>query len=187
MIYNYWFICKIFSDMRPPPAIKEWLSADKMLQWLQTAPDENSHKRRLIIWLIYTNKIHAAKVAQLVGISKQAVWLWIGQYNKEGPRGLERKGRGGRRWGFLIVEQENKILRPFIEKIKSGQSVKSIAIKEVIEKQLNKKVSMSYIYRLLNRHHWSMTIAQFIPLKKQLPVGHTNFQKISRPWLRRQP
>jgi transposase len=170
--------------MRPPSVIKEWLTAKKMFQWLQGAPDEETYRRRLVVWLTYTNKIHAGKVAELLGISKQAAWLWISQYNKYGPQGLERRGRGGRRWGFLTIEQEDKILKPFIEKIKSGQLVKPVLVKEVIEKNLNKKVSMPYVYRLLSRHNWSEAIIQSASQTKPLPAGYTDFQKISRPWLR---
>jgi transposase len=170
--------------MRPPPVIKEWLTAGKLFQWLQSAPDEETHRRRLVIWLTYTNKMHSRKVAELLGISKQAVWLWISQYNEYGPSGLERQGRGGRRWGFLTAEQEDKILKPFIEKIKSGQLVKPIVIKEVIEKELDKKVSMPYIYRLLSRHNWSEAIVQSAAPIKQTLTRYTDFQKLSRPWLR---
>lgn len=172
--------------MRPPPVIKEWFTAKKLFQWLQSAHDEKTFRRRLVIWLTYTNKIHAGKIAELLGISKQTVWLWTSQYNKEGPPGLERQGRGGRRWGFLTAEQEDKILKPFIEKIKAGQPVKPVSIKKVIEKELNKKVSVPYVYRLLSRHNWAGTIVQSMLQTKQLPVDHTDFQKLSRPWLRSQ-
>ena len=106
--------------MRPPARIKSWLSIEKMFQWLQSAPDEPAYKRRLAIWLTYTGKLHANKVAKVLGVSTQAVWLWIRQYNDSGPSGLKRNGRGGRRWGFMTLQQEAELLRPFIRKARSG-------------------------------------------------------------------
>jgi transposase len=170
--------------MKPPAEIKEWHNATKMFQWLQSASDEKTYKRRLVIWLTHTSKIHARKIAELLSVSTQAVWLWISQYNKYGPKALDRQGRGGKRWSFLTAEQEDKILKPFIEKIKTGQPVKPAIIKKTIEKELNKKVSMSYVYRLLSRHNWSGIIAQSTTPAKQAPTDYTGFQKLSRPWLR---
>lgn len=165
--------------------IKIWLDHRKLFPWLQNSPDENVFKRRLVIWLSSTNKTNAHKIAAALGISKQAVWLWIHQYNVYGPEGLNRQGRGGRRWGFLTIEEEDKILKPFIEKIISGQSVKPAFIKEIIEKRLNSKVSMPYVYRLLKRHNWFGIINQSLLPTKQSTIPNTDFTKITRPWLRK--
>ena len=170
--------------MRPPAAIKQWLNAEEISQWLHNAPDENAYKRRLVIYLTHTNRICARKVAEKLGVSRQAVWLWISQYNKNGPKALDRRGRGGKRWGFLTADQEHKILKPFFEKVKAGQRIKPVTIKEAIEKQLNRKVSMPYVYKLLSRHNWSQTISHTVTSTKHIPKKYTAFQKLSRPWLR---
>ncbi|MFC1738767.1 transposase [Planctomycetota bacterium] len=169
--------------MRPSAYIKPWLSIEKMFQWLQKASDESSYKRRLAIWLTYTGKLHAPKVAELLGISTQAVWLWIRQYNTSGPDGLERKGRGGRRWDFMTPQQEAKLLKPLISKARSGVAPKPIVIKQLVEKKVGRKVSMPYIYRLLARHGWSDAIAQSKSRDRTSPAKD-NFQKLTRPWLR---
>jgi transposase len=169
--------------MRPPAAIKPHLSINAMFQWLQKAPDEASHKRRMAIWLTHTGKLHAKQVARILGISVQAVWLWIRQYNEQGPSGLERTGRGGRRWGFLTPKQEAEILRPYVRKLRDGVVTKPSEIKKVIEDKLGKTVSMPYLYRLLQRHKWAQIIAQSSPnptAKEQTD----NYLKVVRPWLR---
>ena len=169
--------------MKQPATIKPHLSVEQMFNWLQKSPDEAAHKRRMAIWMIHTGRLHAPKVAQILGISVQAVWLWTRQYNSKGPGGLDRKGRGGRRWAFLSKEREAELLKPFIKRAKSGDLAKASDIRSVFEKQLKRSVSMSYIYRLMARHGWSHIIAS---TQTKRPKLSDNFSILSRPWLRRQ-
>lgn len=169
--------------MRSPAKIKSWLSIEQMFQWLQEAPDQSAHKRRMAIWLTHTGNLNAQKIAEILDISTQTVWLWIRQYNSLGPDGLKRPGRGGRRWGFLSVQQEAELLEPFLQRTRQGRPPKAAEIKPIIEKALGKKVSMPYIYHLLNRHGMSHIIAQ-TRLKDPPAEEPDNFRKISRPWTR---
>lgn len=169
--------------MRPPTKIKPHLPIDKMFQWLRSAPDEASYKRRMALWLTHTGNLHTPKVAQILGVSPQAVAAWIRQYNNLGPVGLERTGRGGRRRALMTPQQEAQILAPFIKLAKSGRTPKTPQIKQALENALNRKVSLPYVYRLLSRHRWNQIIAQSgktPPEEKALD----DFQKIARPWLR---
>lgn len=170
--------------MRPPATIKDWLSLDEMFQWVQTAPDKSTYKCRMAIWLTHTGKIHAEKVALIVGASKQAVWLWIRQYNDSGPLGLERHGRGGRRWGFLSRQQERELLTPLIRRARTEPPIKVATVQQMVEERLQRKVSKSYIYRLLHRNGWTDTSRE-----SRAPSGHQDspdtFSKFSKPWLRR--
>lgn len=170
--------------MRPPAYIKPHLSVEKMFRWLQEAPDEAAHKRRMAIWLTATGKVHAHKVADIIGVSVNSVWMWIRQYNTAGPDGLQRKGRGGRRWGFLSIEDETKIIKPFIQLLRSGKAPKTAQIRKVFEKKLGRKVSISYIYRLLSKYGWSKMIAQSKNASKD--KNEDTFQKLSQPWQRKQ-
>ena len=169
--------------MRQPAAIKPWLSIEKMFQWIQEAPDESSYKRRMAVWLTLKERLHANKVAENLGVSTQAVWLWIRQYNTHGPDGLKRKGRGGRRWAFLTRKQEAELLKPLIQQARSGRPPKTTLIKQLVEQKLQRKVSVPYIYRLLHRNGWAEIIAQS---KQYAPAEalQDSFKKISRPWLR---
>ena len=169
--------------MRKPTYIKSWLSVEKMFKWLQEAPDESAHKRRMAIWLTCTGRLHASKVAEILGISVQAVWLWTHQYNTKGPKGLDRRGRGGRHWAFLSRQRETELLKPFIVRTRSGNVAKASEIRPVFEKELKRKVSMPYIYKLLARHGWSRIIAQRQRIQKT--TAPDDFKKITRPWLRK--
>lgn len=169
--------------MRPPATIKKWISIEKMFQWLQQAPDETSHKRRMAIWLTHTGRLHANKVAEILGVSTQAIWLWIRQYNEKGPEGLNRKGRGGRRWAFMSQAKEIEFLRPFIRRAKNGDAPKADEIKAKAEKFLNRKLTKPYIYRLLHRHGWEQILAQSKSDKHPSP-SQDDFTSIARPWHR---
>ena len=169
--------------MRPPANIKNWVSIKKMFQWLQNAPDEHSHKRRMAIWLTHTGNLHAHTISKILGVSTQAVWLWVKQYNAHGPDGLLRKGRGGRRWAFMTFKQEVEFLKPFILNAMSGNPAKPSEIRAKSESIIGKEVSMSYVYRLLKRHKWSEIIAQsrFPQQSTQIKQDFTNYY---HPWKR---
>jgi transposase len=167
--------------MRRPAKIEDWLTAEQMSDWLKNAPDESARKRRMAIWLIFSKHFYAKDVAEIVGVSVQSVWLWTKQYNLKGPQGLERKGRGGRRWALLPKEHEARILEPFFQRIRSGDVVRAREIKGILEQELGRKVSIPYVYRLLSRHGWSQIIAQSQVYKISTA---DDFRKLSRPWLR---
>ncbi|MCP4452210.1 MAG: hypothetical protein GY809_12160 [Planctomycetes bacterium] len=169
--------------MRPPATIKAWLSLDKMFQWVQTAPDEPTYKCRMAIWLTHTGKMHASKVAMTLGVSKQAVWLWIRQYNECGPPGLERHGRGGRRWGLLSQQEEKALLAPLLRRIRGGHQIKVAIVQHMVEEKLNQSVSKSYIYKLLKRHGWT-DVAGMSHGAAASEQGSDTFSTLSKPWQR---
>jgi len=138
---------------------------------------------RLIVWLTHTGRLHAHKVAEILGVSTQAVWLWIRQYNTHGPAGLERSGRGGRRWCYLTAKEEADILKPFLALTRAGKRPRPATLKPLIEKKLGRSVSMSYVYRLLARHNWADEIARSHRPQADSPPPGT-FGTLSRPWLR---
>ena len=169
--------------MRPPASIREHLCVDGLLDWVKSSPDEPAYKRRMAVWLTQKGRLHAHKVAEILGVSVQAVRLWIGQYNKKGPAGLKRRGRGGRRRAFLSLTQECEILGPFIQRAQNGDVPRAAEIRPVIERALGRKVSMPYVYKLLSRHRWSQIIAQSHSVADH--SQHDTFTRIARPWRRK--
>ncbi len=87
-----------------------WLSTEEMQAWVRKARDKASYQRRLAIWLTEVERLSAHRVAQPLCVSTPAVWRWVQQFNRQGPEGLHRAGRGGRRWAFLKGEQEHRFL-----------------------------------------------------------------------------
>jgi len=169
------------ASIRAPAGITTHMTVQKMFQWLQNVPDEWACKRRMAVWLTYTGKLNARQVAEVLGVSVQSVWLWIGQYNRKGPDGLRRKGRGGRRWSYLNGADEAAIIQPFLQKIRNGQRPQPSSLKLLIEERLGRSVSTSYVYRLLERHGWSDVIAQ--SRASAIPEAG-DFRKYAMPWLR---
>ena len=128
--------------MRLAAKIKGWLGKEQLLEWVQQAGDKCSYQKRLAIWLTAVGGLHAHVVAEMLGVSKQAVWKWIGQYNEYGPGGLWRQGRGGRNWAFLSEVEEANILYqvlkeadrpglPSAAKIKKGSAARNIGLSAV--------------------------------------------------------
>ena len=138
--------------MRQPAQIKPWLSEDELLAWLRESPDRGTYQRRLAIWLTWTKSLHAGDVAQMLGVSKQAIWLWIGQYNKEGPEGLQRQGRGGRRWSLLELTEEQQVLERWAKRAQQGEVITARQLLPEVRRAVGQEVSLAYIYKLLKRH-----------------------------------
>lgn len=138
--------------MRPPAKIKDWLGPIEMLKWLQESSSESAFQRRLAIWLTSVGRIHAHKVASMLGVSTQSVWMWVKSYNSLGPNGLEHKKRGGRNWAYLSIDLERGILDEFIDQYANMDIPSVHKIKQAVERKLGHQVSTSYIYKLLKRH-----------------------------------
>lgn len=141
-------------QMRRPARIKEWMSIDEMMVWVEEAKSKQEYKRRLSIWLTYIGPFFAHEVAKMLQVSTPTVWLWIKQYNKLGPEGLGRKGRGGRRRSYLSWEQEEALLDSFVERARNGEIVTAKHIHSEVCEVVGKAVSIDYVYRLMYRHRW---------------------------------
>lgn len=145
--------------MRRAAQIVGWMDEAGLGAWVQEAPDAWSLRRRLSIWLTYLG-FGAATVAHWLQVSKQAVWLWVGQYNRRGPDGLERRGRGGRRWGFLRLEEEARVLERLEKRAAKGQMLTARQIQPWLSQAAGREVSLAYVYRVLHRHRWRKLAAR---------------------------
>jgi transposase len=140
--------------MRRPASIQPWLSPEDLQTWVREAPNREQYQKRLAIWLTHIGPFPAHQVATLLGVSQQAVWLWVGQYNGQGPAGLQRRGRGGRRWAYLSLAEEQAFLASLEERAGQGRVLTAKQIHDELCRQVGKKVSLGYLYRLFHRHGW---------------------------------
>ena len=140
--------------MRKPALIHPWLSQRKLEAWLRTARSREEYQKRLAIWMTVKGPFPAHRVASLLVVSKQAVWLWVSQYNRLGPDGLQRQGRGGRRRAYLSLRQEAALLESLQKRAQQGKAPKARQVQEELSKATRIKVSISYIYRLFDRIGW---------------------------------
>jgi transposase len=142
----------MFTAMKLPAQIHPWMTVESMSDWVRESPTLDAYKKRLAIWLTARGPVHAHRVSELLQVSKQAVWLWVKQFNQGGPDSLDRKGRGGRRRAYLTVEEERKLVAKLQSLVANGQARKA---KELLPEVLNtvgQNVSVAYVYRLMQRH-----------------------------------
>lgn len=109
--------------------VAPWKTPDEMLVWLKEASTKAEYQRRLVIWMAVVQPRPASQVAEALGISTQAVWKWVAEYNRLGPDGLDRTGRGGRRRSLLSLSAE----RALVAKVRHLQSLEGIDIRTVQE------------------------------------------------------
>lgn len=157
--------------MRRPASIRPWLSKQGLQAWVRKAHDREEYQKRLAVWLTHMGPFPAHRVATLLGVSKQAVWLWVSQYNHQGPKGLQRRGRGGRRRAYLTLAQEKAFLASREERIRQGRIVTARQIHGELCRRLRKKISLGYLYGLLHRHGWRKRGSRLRPVKAHPPKG----------------
>ncbi len=140
--------------MRRPAEVAPWVSETELLEWLRDAITVAEHQRRMAVWLTHFRRWHACEIAEMLGVSVQAVWKWVGQYNHQGPTGLERRGRGGRRWFYMSEEQERALLGSLEERAAQGDLMTARQILPLVSKAAGREVSLGYVYGLLHRRAW---------------------------------
>jgi len=140
--------------MKAPAELVGWLCEEEFLAWLRESRNVEEYKKRVVLWLVHFRRWPAKDIAEMTGVSVQSVWLWVSQFNKKGIDALDRKGRGGRRWGFMTLEEEKNLLGLFEEEARNGRILTAKNILSRISKKIGHKVSLWYVYGLLRRHGW---------------------------------
>jgi transposase len=140
--------------MRRPALIHPWLSRERLQAWVRKAQSREEYQKRIAIWMTVTGPFPAHRVASLLVVSKQAVWLWVSQYNGKGPEGLQRRGRGGRHRAYLSLTEEAALLRSLQTRTQRGEPATARQVQEEVSKVKHIKVSISYVYRLFDRIGW---------------------------------
>ena len=140
--------------MRRPALIHPWLSRERLQAWVRKAHSRDEYQKRVAIWMTLTGPFPANRVASLLVVSKQAVWLWVSQYNRLGPDGLQRRGRGGRRRAYLSLTEEAALLESLQSRAQRGNAPTARQVQEEVSRATHIKVSISYIYRLFDRIGW---------------------------------
>ena len=165
--------------MRKPSALSPWYTTAQLTAWVKEAPDKTAYQRRLAIWLTHTGPFPAHRVADLLAVSTQAVWKWLGEYNTRGPDGLDRKGRGGRRWGLMTLDQERAFLAEQLALAESGDLLTAKQLRPALSKAVGQEVSLDYVYALLHRHEWRKLAPRPHHAKRD-PATAEAFKKNSR-------
>ena len=136
----------------PTPIGKEVIESLKGL--LEETRTKADFRRVLCIWLRARLHMPSVEVAEAVGYTYGAVRRIQARYLQEGKFSLLGKGRGGRRYGNMSIDQETQFLAEFTEKAKAGGIIVVSEIKSAYEKAIGHKVPKSTVYRMLDRHEW---------------------------------
>jgi transposase len=130
--------------MRNPSSLSPWFTVEQLVAWVKEAPDKTAYQRRLAIWLTHAGPFAAHRVADLLAVSTQAVWKWVGEYNTLGPR----------RWGLMSLDEERAFLAEHLAQAENGDLLTAKQLASALQKKLGKEVFIDNIYGLLHRHEW---------------------------------
>jgi transposase len=108
-------------------------------------------------WIIYHAQVSPRKADEIAlhtGVSATTVHRVISRYNRVGPAVIEHSEKGGRHHEYLTLEQEQAFLQPFFARAEQGEIATVGQIQQAFEAQVQHKVHVNSIYRLLHRHGW---------------------------------
>jgi transposase len=100
-------------------------------------------------------KVSDSITGQIVGRSRGTV---VRLRKKFGVLKSQDRNWGGRRYGYMTIEQERQFLSQFLDQASDGGVLVASEIKRAFETQVGHKVAESSIYRMLDRHDWRTII-----------------------------
>lgn len=165
--------------MKPPAQLKPWLGEFEFLAWLRESQGAAEYQRKLVLWLTHYGKWNSAMIAEMAGVSQPAVWRWVSQYNRLGPQGIHRQGRGGRRRGHMSEDAEREFLHSLENEAIAGSILTAKKVHAALCKRLGKPVSLGSAYDLLHRHQWRKIGPRPRHVKAD-PDAQAAFKKTSR-------
>jgi transposase len=130
------------------------LTREEVKKRMTSDPRPLYRQRWLIIYNALVEPRKAEDIARHCGVSKATVHAVIASYNRHGVAAVETAGKGGRRSGYLSLEEEQEFLAPFFERAEMGELATTEEIWRTFEARVGQQVDESTIYRLLNRHGW---------------------------------
>ena len=120
----------------------------------------------------------AEQLAAYSTLSKHRIKQLLRAYHQQGLQIFESQGQGGRKYGYLSLEEEKVFLEGFRQQAIAGKIVTTDVIQAAFEAKIGQKVARSTIYRLLKRHHWRKVVPRPYHPKKD-PTRQEDFKKNS--------
>ena len=130
------------------------LTGDEIKEKLRAAKGKGQYRRWLAVNLSLRKRLSHHEIAEILGVSVQAVHQWLGAYNREGEKALLPKAENRGRKPFLDSEKEAEIIKEFNDIALKGELVTVDKISSKISKIVGKKVSVGYPYKVLERQRW---------------------------------
>lgn len=129
-------------------------AADTAAALMRQAKSKAEFQRAQAIWLRVALHLSDSEVATATGLSANTVRCLRSRFRLRGEAALVGVGRGGRRRENLTIEQEDELLRPFLEQAGNGSILQVGPVKAAYEEAVGHAVPKSTVYRLLARHGW---------------------------------
>lgn len=94
------------------------------------------------------------KTGQIIGRSRPTVVRLRKKFRESCTEKDSRRNWGGRRYGYMTLDQETRFLSSFFDKAAKGGVLVVSEIKRAYESEVGRKVAKTTIYRMLERHDW---------------------------------
>jgi transposase len=127
---------------------------EQLLKMLKESRTKSDFQRIQCVWMRAALDLPLNVIATAVTWNENHVKKVHSQFLRNGVEILEGSGRGGRHNENLTTDEEERLLKPFIEKAQNGSILVASEIKLVYEKEVGHTVPKSTIYRMLARHGW---------------------------------
>lgn len=122
-------------------------------------------ERILCVWLKTALSLNSEQIAIAIGWTAASVRRIQARFAKEGVQCFALKPKGGRKRANMSLEREKHILEKFARLARRGATLNVQQIKQAYELSVNKAVSRSTIYRLIERHG----LKRFLPKARLKP------------------
>jgi len=111
---------------------------------------------RMALTILVPNIINVPDqtIGQLIGRSRPTVVRLRKRFRESCSDQASRRNRGGRRYGYLTLEQELQFLSPFFDQASQGGILIASEIKRAYEAVVGHNVAKTTVYRMLDRHGW---------------------------------
>ena len=130
------------------------ITSELVHDWMARAVTKRDVQRIQCMSLHYLQKFSSKAIAPIVCASPVTVRrVWVA-YAKEGENALFDEKRGGRHHEYLSVEEEKRLLQPFLQKAKSGGMINVKPVHQALEKKLKKVLPLTTAYKMLHRQGW---------------------------------
>lgn len=118
--------------------------------------------------------------AELLGRSRGTVLRLRDQFKRlHAGQKPGARNWGGRRYGYMTLEEEGQFLSEFFEQAAHGGVLVVGEIKRAFEARIGKKVAKTTIYRMLERHGWRKIVPRPRHPKSDIKA-HKGFKKTSK-------
>jgi len=115
--------------------------------------DELRAAQAVVLPILFGISDHA--VGQVLGRSRVSVVRMRKEFKQlHAEKGVAARNWGGRRSGYMTVDQEREFLSRFFNHGTQGSAVNAGEIKQAFEVLVGHKVAKTTIYRMLDRHGW---------------------------------